>query len=117
MRLTMRARRLLAGLVFLGCAALGVVAVDVATALAPFSTSTSYVAQEAPYIASGAEVGSSGLVPVAGTSVIVGPGDTLWSLAERVDPAADPREVIAAIMRLNDLESSALQTGQVLLLP
>jgi len=116
-RLTMRARRLLAGLVFLGCAVLGVVAVDVATALAPFSTSTSYVAQEAPYIASGAEVGSGGLVPVAGTSVIVGPGDTLWSLAERVDPAADPREVIAAIMRLNDLESSALQTGQVLLLP
>ncbi|MGI8721775.1 MAG: LysM peptidoglycan-binding domain-containing protein [Geodermatophilaceae bacterium] len=113
----MRARRLLAGLAFFGCAALGVVAVDVASALAPFSTSTSYVAQQAPYVDSGAESGSGGLVPAAGTSVIVGAGDTLWSLAERVDPAADPRDVIAAIMRLNSLDSSVLQAGQVLLVP
>jgi len=113
----MRARRLLAGLALLGCVALGVVAVDVASALAPFSTSTSYPSQEAPYVRTGAAPGSAGLVPAAGTSVIVGPGDTLWSLAVWVDPGADPRDVIGAIIRLNDLDSSALQAGQVLLLP
>ncbi len=116
-RLTMRARRLLAVLALLGCVALGVVTVDVVSALAPFSTSTSYPAQEAPYVNPGAAPDSARLVPAAGTSVIVGPGDTLWSLAERVDPAADPRDVIAEIMRLNDLDSSALRAGQLLLLP
>ncbi len=45
------------------------------------------------------------------------PGDSLWSVAQRIAPQNDPREVIAQIRRLNDLEGSELQVGQQLLLP
>ena len=44
-------------------------------------------------------------------------GETLWSVARRIAPANDPREVIAQIRRINDLESSSLRVGQQLLLP
>ena len=115
LRLTIRARRLLVGLGLLCCAAIGVAALDVLAALLP-SSATSYAAQEAPYVGSGTS-DSGGLVPSAGSTVTVAAGDTLWSLAESVDPDADPRDVIAAIMTLNDLDSSALQAGQVLRLP
>ena len=50
-------------------------------------------------------------------SVTVQPGESLWSVARRIAPDNDPREVIAQIRRLNDLESSSLQAGQHLLLP
>jgi hypothetical protein len=45
------------------------------------------------------------------------PGDTLWSVAKRIAPDNDPREVVAQIRELNDLRSSELQVGQQLLLP
>jgi len=118
LRMTMRARRLLAGLALFCAAAIGMVAIDVLTAVVPFEPSTSYAAQEAPYVASsGSAAGSGGLVPSAATSVTVGAGDTLWSLAVLVDPEADPRDVIAAIMTLNELDSPILQPGQTLQLP
>ena len=44
-------------------------------------------------------------------------GDTLWSVAQRIAPDNDPREVVAQIRRINHLHSSALQAGQLLLLP
>jgi len=47
----------------------------------------------------------------------VQPGDTLWSVAQRIAPDNDPREVIAQIRRINDLTTSGLQAGQQLLLP
>ena len=47
----------------------------------------------------------------------VEPGDTLWSVAQRIAPDNDPREVIAQIRRINDLKGSSLQVGQQLLLP
>ena len=47
----------------------------------------------------------------------VQPGESLWSVAQRIAPENDPREVIAQIRRLNDLESVELQVGQQLLLP
>lgn len=52
---------------------------------------------------------------VAQTTVM--PGDTLWSVAKRIAPDNDPREVIAQIRELNDLSTSQLQVGQQLLLP
>ena len=56
--------------------------------------------------------------PVAAVEQItVQPGESLWAVARRVAPENDPREVMAQIRRLNDLESSALQVGQQLLLP
>lgn len=47
----------------------------------------------------------------------VQPGESLWSVAQRIAPENDPREVIAQIRRLNDLPGSQLQVGQQLLLP
>lgn len=44
-------------------------------------------------------------------------GDTLWSIAERVAPNADPRDVVAEIKRLNALSSSQLTPGQELAIP
>jgi hypothetical protein len=44
-------------------------------------------------------------------------GETLWSVAQRIAPANDPREVVAQIRRINHLPSSSLRVGQQLLLP
>ena len=48
---------------------------------------------------------------------VVQQGESLWSVARRIAPANDPREVVAQIRRLNGLASSELQPGQQLLLP
>ena len=50
-------------------------------------------------------------------SVVVEPGDTLWSIAESVAEGADVRAVVDRIQELNELEGSALVPGQVLQLP
>ena len=47
----------------------------------------------------------------------VQPGETLWSVAQRIAPKNDPREIVAQIRRINHLPSSGLQVGQQLLLP
>lgn len=44
-------------------------------------------------------------------------GDTLWDIAAEVDPSADPRDVVAEIMALNQLSSAALTPGQNLAIP
>lgn len=44
-------------------------------------------------------------------------GETLWSIAQRIAPDNDPREVVAQLRRVNHLHSSSLQAGQQLLLP
>lgn len=49
--------------------------------------------------------------------VVVRPGETLWSIAVRTDPAADPRVVIQEIMDDNALRGTAIQAGQVLWVP
>lgn len=58
---------------------------------------------------------------VAGASdfatVMVMPGDTLWSIAESVAPATDPRTVIRDIQKLNALGGGSLQVGQQLAIP
>ncbi len=50
-------------------------------------------------------------------STTVHSGETLWSVAKRVAPGHDPREVIAQIQHLNHLRGGAVQAGQQLLLP
>jgi Tfp pilus assembly protein FimV len=50
-------------------------------------------------------------------TVTVMPGDTLWSIAESVAPAVDPRSVIGDIQRLNALGGGSLQVGQQLAIP
>jgi len=49
--------------------------------------------------------------------VTVEHGDSLWTLARRVAPDNDPREVVAVIRDINDLPGSALTPGQQLVLP
>jgi len=49
--------------------------------------------------------------------VTVNAGESLWSVAERIAPTADPREVITAIQTLNGLEDSAVSAGQSLAVP
>ena len=49
--------------------------------------------------------------------VTVEHGDSLWTLARRVAPDNDPRDVVAQIRDLNDLSSAGLVPGQQLVLP
>ena len=52
-----------------------------------------------------------------GSSVVVQPGDTLWSLAVPLAGDGDVRSVVHELRELNSLESARLQPGQVLRLP
>lgn len=61
-------------------------------------------------------VGSDGAVPVQ-PQTVVQPGETLWSIAQRVAPGADPRSTVLQLKELNGLTSSRLDAGQPLLLP
>ncbi len=49
--------------------------------------------------------------------VVVRPGQSLWSVAERADPGADTRQVIQQIVELNDLTGDAVVAGQLLWVP
>jgi hypothetical protein len=49
--------------------------------------------------------------------VTVESGESLWQVAEQVAPNADPREVIADILSLNNLSSGDVQAGQRLAIP
>ncbi len=44
-------------------------------------------------------------------------GESLWSIAEMIAPEADPRDVVADIARLNNLDGSSVQAGQRLAIP
>ncbi|MCL2516462.1 MAG: LysM peptidoglycan-binding domain-containing protein [Nocardiaceae bacterium] len=49
--------------------------------------------------------------------VTVQQGESLWQIAETIAPNDDPRDVIAAIVDLNNLPSSSLTPGQSLAVP
>ena len=51
------------------------------------------------------------------TQIVVAPGETLWTIAARVNPEIDPRAVIDQIMDLNVINGSNVYAGQVLLVP
>lgn len=50
-------------------------------------------------------------------TVTVQAGDTLWSLAARVAPHSDPRDVVDEISSLNDLSSASIEPGEQLVVP
>jgi nucleoid-associated protein YgaU len=51
-------------------------------------------------------------------TVIVTPGQTLWDIARRAEPTADPREVVAQIEEINGLsDGGLLRVGQPLRVP
>ena len=70
-------------------------------------------------------VGASGAVAVdeppkapAVQTVRVLPGDTLWSIASEIPgPGEDIRDVIADIVAMNGLDTSAIHVGQELTIP
>jgi hypothetical protein len=52
------------------------------------------------------------------STVLVMPGDSLWSIAKSTDPSADPREIIQLLVEINDLPGEVgLEVGQSLLVP
>ena len=50
-------------------------------------------------------------------TVTVQAGETLWTLASRIAPHADPRLVIAEIQQLNHLRTPTVFGGQQLVVP
>ena len=50
-------------------------------------------------------------------TITVSAGQTLWSLAEVIAPAANPADVVADIVAVNALDGGAVQAGQSLVLP
>ncbi|WP_368496657.1 LysM peptidoglycan-binding domain-containing protein [Herbiconiux sp. A18JL235] len=96
LRITARGRRVLAALV----------AVPVITVLAVVALLS----------------GGSAIATGAGSAadfeyVTVAGGQSLWGIAESLAPEADPRDVIAEIMSLNQLTSSSVQPGQRIAIP
>lgn len=60
---------------------------------------------------------ASGAPAATRRSVVVQPGETLWEIARRAVPGADPRETVARIADLNDLSGSLVHPGQRLVVP
>jgi Tfp pilus assembly protein FimV len=54
--------------------------------------------------------------PAPRVTYVVQPGDTLWSIAQRVAPGQDPRPVVDRLIEANDVRGG-LQTGQELSIP
>ena len=50
-------------------------------------------------------------------SVTVQPGDSLWAIAGAVAPERDPRDVVADIVQLNNLDAARVIPGQQLFVP
>jgi nucleoid-associated protein YgaU len=63
-----------------------------------------------------ARVALGGTAP-ATVTVVVQPGDSLWSIAAARYPGADTRERVDAIERLNGLSSPVIVAGETLQLP
>ncbi len=49
--------------------------------------------------------------------ITVAAGESLWGLAAWIAPEADPRQVVADLVALNQLPSTAVQPGQRLAIP
>jgi hypothetical protein len=95
LRITARGRRVVATLVAIPLALIAVV-IGV--------NATGAVATQAPVVNSF-------------TYVSVEPGQSLWQVAEQLAPTADPREVVADIVSLNQLPSADVAAGQKLAIP
>lgn len=65
----------------------------------------------------GAVAGGAGQQGSSFDYIAVPAGASLWTLAEDIAPAEDPRDVIDAIIDLNQLSSAEVQAGQRLAIP
>lgn len=50
-------------------------------------------------------------------TITVSAGESLWTIAEEVAPHRDPRDVVDELVRLNALDTVAVQVGQQLAIP
>jgi LysM domain len=50
--------------------------------------------------------------PVAARIYVVRPGDTLWGIASRLDPAADPRAVVDRLAARNHVRDGVIAPGE-----
>jgi hypothetical protein len=96
LRITARGRKVLAGVIALP-------AVTVLTAIALFS--------------GGSAIATGGGATTDFDYLTVQAGQSLWGIAETIAPEADPRDVIAEIMSLNQLSESSVQPGQRIAVP
>jgi len=97
LRITARGRRVVAFLVSLPIVvALGVAIVGGGSALAS---------------------GDAGAPSGSFAEITVMSGETLWSIAEDIAPADDPRDVVAEISRLNALPGGSVSAGQRIAIP
>jgi nucleoid-associated protein YgaU len=65
----------------------------------------------------GLAVGAHGSTSAGYTTIVVQPGDTLWSIAAARYPADDVRVRVDDIEQANGLASPTIQVGQTLRLP
>jgi hypothetical protein len=49
--------------------------------------------------------------------VVVQPGASLWEVASEIDSRVDPRDLVAEIVRLNQLDGSDVYAGQPVAVP
>ena len=52
-----------------------------------------------------------------GQAVVVQQGETLWQIAQRIAPEADPRATVTAIRELNGLGGAPVVAGQTVIVP
>ncbi len=55
--------------------------------------------------------------PLPMHEVVVGPGQTLWQIAERAAPGEDPRDVVLRIVEANRLQGANVRPGTRILVP
>jgi LysM repeat protein len=97
LRLTRRGRRLARTVIVL-------LAVLTALVLSVAARSSSVEAGNAP-------------AEVATTTVVVQPGQTLWTVARSIAPNADVRDTVARIQDLNGFSGGSVRPGQSLIVP
>ena len=100
-RLTRRGRMVIAGLI---------------TASMVLVAALAWLAGTARADAAGSGVPSSAVYHSL-HSVVVLPGQSLWSIATQYEPGSDPRNVIQEIIDLNALSGTSVQPGEHLWLP
>ncbi len=73
----------------------------------------------AAILGGGAALASRDAGAPAGTfpTITVSAGESLWTIAEEVAPDRDPRDVVDELVRLNALDTVAVQVGQQLAIP
>ncbi|MGG5172189.1 LysM peptidoglycan-binding domain-containing protein [Pseudarthrobacter sp. J1738] len=64
-----------------------------------------------------ASEGAGSLQPTSAVQVTVQPGQSLWSIAAKVSPERDPRDVVTEILQINNLRSAELSAGQQIFVP